>query len=288
MENVDRANHGLEQRAHEFEQKAHDQADRIAEALHRNPKWYRQVIFVGLLYGLYSFVRNVNGSQLSVSTAKTHAIDVVHAEKWLHIFNEIDVQNFFLDHARWFIRFLNVWYGSAHFIVTIGALLWMYFQFPDRYHKWRNVIFGTTFFALVGYVIYPLAPPRLLPDSYGFEDTLKTIGGFLDFNNKAVEDVSNQYAAMPSLHVGWSMWCAFALVPIMQHRWSKIAMCIYPCITITAIVATANHYWMDVFGGLFVLLLGYMLTEVFERRRIHHLVASGRVTKSDLAAYKGI
>ena len=274
----------MEERAHELEQKAHERVEKIQSALHSRPKWYREVIFVGVLYGLYTLVRNINGSAISIDVANRHALDIVHAEKWLHIFTEKGIQDFFLAHARWFVHFMNIWYGTAHFIVTIGALLYLYFMFPRRYQKWRNVIFGTTFFALVGYVIYPLAPPRLLPMSYGFEDTLKTIGGFLNFNNNAVEDVSNQYAAMPSLHVGWSMWCAFSLVPILKHWWEKALMCLYPCMTITTIVATANHYWMDVFGGLFVLTIGYLIATVLERRRIRKLLASGQITEADLAA----
>lgn len=284
MENPERTHHTIEERAHELEQKAHEQVEHIKSALHSRPKWWKQALFVGVLYAVYTVARNVNGSAISVDEANANAIDIVNAEKWLHIFNERAIQVWFLDHARWLIRLLNVWYGTAHFIVTIGALLYMYFMFPRRYQKWRNVIFGTTFFALIGYMIYPLAPPRLLPASFGFEDTLKTIGGFLDFNNKAVEDVSNQYAAMPSLHAGWSMWCAFALVPIMKHWWSKALMAIYPWITITTIVVTANHYWMDVFGGWFVLLIGYLIAETLERRRLRKMLESGKITEDDLAS----
>jgi hypothetical protein len=291
MENSEKPHHKLEERAHELEhraqQKAHEQVEQFKSVLHSRPAWWKQVIFIGVLYGLYTLARNVNGSAISVDEANQHALDIVRAEKWLYIFNEHTIQDWFLQHARWLVRCLNVWYGTAHFIVTIASLLWLYFFFPRRYTKWRNVIFGTTFFALIGYMIYPLTPPRLLPASYGFEDTLITIGGFLDFSNQAVKDVSNQYAAMPSLHAGWSTWCAFAMFPVMKHWWSKAAMAIYPCITIMTIVITANHYWLDVVGGWFVLLIGWLIAETVERRRIQRLMAKGEITEADLASTQG-
>lgn len=281
MDSIERAQHNLEKRAHEIEQHAHERADVIRKTIHDKPRWWKQVLFVAVLYGLYSFARNVSGSALSIDTAKRHAQDIVDAERWLHIFVEQDIQAFFLDNARWFIKLLNVWYGSAHFVVTIFALVWLYFNYHDRYFKYRNVIFGTTLCALIGYIIYPLAPPRLLPPEFAFEDTLKTIGGFLNFSNKTVEDVSNQYAAMPSLHVGWATWVSFALVPIMRHWWSKAFFAIYPLITILAIVATGNHYFLDVLGGWLVLAIGWIAAEAIERNQIYRRIKSGHLTSRE-------
>jgi hypothetical protein len=262
-----RAHHSIEH----LEERAHQSIERVQERWYRRPQWWREIIFIGALYGLYSIVRNLHGSRLSITTADANALDIVAAEKWLHIFNEKPIQDFFLDHT-WAVKFLNVWYGSLHFVVTIGVLLWLFLRQKPRYHKWRNVIFGTTFFALIGYVIYPLTPPRLLPDSFGFVDTLQTIGGLWDFDNETVKNASNQYAAMPSLHVGWATWCAIAVIPVAKHWWARVLAALYPTITIIAIVATANHYWMDVFGGWLVLGLGLLLATVLDRRdiRIHH------------------
>jgi len=249
------------------EERAHRSIERVTESWYRKPKWWREIIFIGVLYGLYSLVRNLHGSRLSVSQADAHATNVVNAEKWLHIFNEKSIQDVFLDHT-WAVKGLNVWYGSMHFIVTIGVLLWLFHIRTDRYHKWRNVLFGTTFFAMVGYVVYPLAPPRLLPESFGFVDTLQTVGGLWDFDSETVKNASNQYAAMPSLHVGWALWCALAIIPVLKHWWTRALIAIYPAITIIAIVATANHYWMDVFGGALVFALGYVLAEWINQRDI--------------------
>jgi membrane-associated phospholipid phosphatase len=228
------------------------------------PTWWREIAYVAAFYAIYTVVRNLHGSVLSVSAAEKNAATLVDIERWFRMFNEQQIQEWFLPH-EWFIKFLNVYYGTAHFIVTIGVLLWLFHVQKERYRQWRNVIFGTTAFALLGYMLIPMAPPRLLPDSYGFVDTLQTVGGLWDFDSGAVAKASNQYAAMPSLHVGWSVWCAAAIMPILRHGWSRVLIAIYPALTITTIVVTGNHYWGDVFGGLVVFALGYLAALQYEK-----------------------
>jgi membrane-associated phospholipid phosphatase len=240
--------------------------ERIHQEWKAKPRLWHQVLLIGVFYALYTLVRNVHGSILSINQAEKHAADIVSLEQTLHVFHEKQMQDWFLPHRN-IIKFFDVWYGTVHFIMTIGVLLWLYHMRTDRYRKWRNVIIGTTLFALVGYLVYPLAPPRLLPGHYGFVDTLDTVGGLWNFNSSAVAKASNQYAAMPSLHTGWSLWCAFALWPTLKHWWSKLLIAIYPCITITAIIVTANHYWADVAGGVLTLVLGFAMATAFDRRR---------------------
>lgn len=242
----------------------------------RPPLWREIAMIVGF-YAVYSFVRNLHGSQISVEAALRNAHDIVNLEKALGMFHELQVQEFFLQWPG-VVKFLNVWYGSAHFVVTIGVLFWLYFRTSQRYRKWRNVLLFTTCFALVGYVIYPLTPPRLLDPSFGFEDTLKTIGGLWNFDDGAIAKASNQHAAMPSLHVAWALWCSLALIPILRHAWSRILMSLYPALTILTIVATANHYWLDVAGGAAVLAAGYALAHLRERFRRQ----TGRATDDSL------
>jgi hypothetical protein len=100
-------------------------------------------------------------------------------------------------------------------------------------------------------------PPRLLPSSYGFVDTLDKIGGLWSFDSGAMAKVSNQYAAMPSVHCAWAGWCACALVPRVKHLWAKVLAALYPLGTVTVIVLTANHYFLDAVGGLIVFCAGY-------------------------------
>ena len=95
--------------------------------------------------------------------------------------------------------------------------------------------------------------------TYEFVDTLVDPGGLWSFSSGTMQSISNQWAAMPSLHIGWALWCTIALYPVLRRRWSKIAIVAYPAVTMFAIVITANHYWLDGVGGAVVLAAGYLV-----------------------------
>ena len=109
-------------------------------------------------------------------------------------------------------------------------------------------------------------PPRLLSNctsqfgacvpGYDYVDTLVEPGGLWSFESGTMETISNQYAAMPSLHIGWAVWCAIALYPVLHRRWARIAIATYPVLTLFAIIVTANHYWIDAVGGVIALAVG--------------------------------
>src|SRR5262249_54182060 len=139
-----------------------------------------------------------------------HAKQVIGFEKALGLFQEHRIQHFFI-HDRLFLQFWDVFYGSAHFIVTIIAIVLMFRRAPHRYPVWRNTLAVTVFIALLGFALYPLMPPRLVDGyglHYGFVDTLQKFGGLWSFDSGTMAKISNQYAAMPSLHFAWSSWCA--------------------------------------------------------------------------------
>jgi hypothetical protein len=216
-------------------------------------------------YGVYTLIRNRGVATDSVLRAFSNARDVIAIEEWMGLYFEEALQDVFLG-ARWFIRFWNVFYGTAHFIVTTAALVWCFRRAPGRYGLWRNTLAVTTAIALLGYAFYPLMPPRLLPLTYGFVDTLAAIGGFWSFESEAVKSVSNQYAAMPSLHFGWSLWSAFVWWPAARRRaWTGALVAVYPVATLFAIIVTANHFWLDAVGGAAVLGVGYGAARVLTR-----------------------
>jgi hypothetical protein len=234
-------------------------------------RWWREVLYILAFYLIYSVVRNMQGSAaVSNDHALDHAHSIIDVERWLHIFNERSVQKAFIDY-RGFIEFWNLFYGTFHFFVTIGAMLWLFRRFPERYPKWRNVLACTTAVALAGFALYPLLPPRLLPGSFGFVDTLHVYGSLWSFDSGAMHKISNQYAAMPSLHFGWSAWCALVLISTLPRTWMKVIAALYPFATTFSIVVTANHYWLDAVGGAIALSIGYVLgvgiTDAMARRR---------------------
>ena len=222
----------------------------------RGLRWWREVLYILAFYLVYSFVRNTQGSAaVSAAHAMGNALDVIRLEKLLGLYHEQAIQHAFLGN-RMFIEFWNLFYGSFHFIVTAGALILLFRRFPDRYRRWRNTLAFTTALALIGFAAYPLMPPRLLPASYGYVDTLKEFGSLWSFDSGAVNKISNQYAAMPSLHFAWSTWSALVLVPAVRSVWAKVLACLYPLMTLFAITVTANHFVLDAAGGLLVLIVG--------------------------------
>ena len=217
------------------------------------------MLYIAAFYGVYSFIRNTQGSaSVSAEHAFSHARAVIDIERAFGLYFEEGVQDAFLG-WRWFIQFWNLFYGTFHFVVTVAALVMLFRRFPARYPRWRNTLAATTGLALIGFATYPLMPPRLLPAAYGFVDTLRVFGGLWDFDSGPVAQVSNQYAAMPSLHFAWSTWSVFVLYPMLRRPWSRALILAYPAATTFAIVVTANHYWLDAAGGALVLGVGALI-----------------------------
>jgi hypothetical protein len=139
--------------------------------------------------------------------------------------------------------------------------------------------------ALVGFAAFSLMPPRLLDkpvaefgpppakvhEHFGFVDTLEEFPTFWSFDSGGLKKLSNQYAAMPSLHMGWSLWSALVLFPLVRRKWARALVVLYPCATFFCIVVTANHYWLDALVGACVLGIGYLIgsqiDEFWKRRR---------------------
>jgi hypothetical protein len=231
-------------------------------------RWWREVIYVLAFYGVYTLIRNRGISTGSTNVALANAKDMISVERFLGTFQEERIQDWFLG-QEWFIQFWNVFYGTAHFVVSAFALIWLFRKMPERYPLWRNTLAITTGLALFGFAFYPLMPPRLLDycglyggcvkPPYGFVDTLKEIGGLWSFDSGTMSKISNQYAAMPSLHCAWAIWSACVMWPGIQRRWVRGLLVAYPFITLFCIVVTANHYWIDAAGGAAVLGIGFLL-----------------------------
>jgi hypothetical protein len=260
-------------------------------------RWWREALYIVAVYLVYSTVRNQFGSAGGPSghsngIAYGHALDVIAIQQFLHLDFEPALQRWYLDlPANGWIGFWNVFYGTAHFIVTAVALIWLYRANPARYPLWRNTLACTTVAALVGFASFSLMPPRLLNESldrfgpppaeraehrddegdYGeMEDTLANYPTFWSFDSGTLKNISNQYAAMPSMHIGWSVWAMLVVLPLVRRRWVKGLVVLHPMATLFCILVTANHYWIDAAGGLVTLGAGFLagraLTDVWARR----------------------
>ena len=277
------------------------QADATVEAARSPLRWWREVLLILAFYAIYSFVRNLFGSQgtgddIDASVAFEHARAVIDLQRAMGLYFEDDLQRWYLDLPEMgYIRFWNIFYGTAHFIVTAGALMWLFRSDKARYPFWRNTLGLTTAVALIGFASYSLMPPRLLDDPgvygacrlyapeaaaraepgekqvegcdrYGFVDTLAVHGGWISFDDEKAASVTNQYAAMPSMHIGWSVWSTLVLLPMVRRRWLRALVVAYPGLTLFTIMVTANHYWIDAIGGLIALAVGAALARPLTAR----------------------
>jgi len=208
--------------------------------------WWQEVIALFICYQTFERLRGII-PEPAVSPYH-HALQVVHLEQALGLFREAALQQWFLSwHLA--IQFFDLYYGTVHFVVPVVALVILWKRDPRRYTFMRNSAGFMLVLAFAGFFLWPLAPPRLLPASYHFVDTPATIGGMGPLDRGNLKD-DNQVAAMPSLHIGWSTWCAVALLPVLRRRWTKAAIAAYPLLTLLTVMVTANHYWLDGVGGL--------------------------------------
>ncbi|CAN5403571.1 hypothetical protein BH10ACT3_BH10ACT3_05720 [soil metagenome] len=241
-------------------------------------RWWRELLGLAALYASYSFTRNLFGSgMVSPAAAYRNARRVMNVERSLGLFHEQAVQRWFLS-VDPLIEAFNLFYGTAHFVVPIVVLVALYRWHPEQYRRWRNVILLTTAAALVIFSLFPLMPPRLLADcgrygacvSSGFVDTLAHHNSPMSFGSPRVAAVSNQFAAMPSLHFAWALWAALAAQPLVRRREVRVALFAYPAVTLLTIVVTGNHYFMDAaIAGVVVGAAGAAQLIVEHRRALH-------------------
>ncbi len=176
---------------------------------------------------IYLYARSAGVARTAPQGAKAlaaqHGKDLFNFEKAIHVDWEKGLQHALLPY-KGFMQVVGGFYGGAHFAVTIGVLVWMLFKRPQFYRFWRTVLFVLTMAAVGIFALYPAEPPRLLKDSSGHPitvDTLSKIGGLWSYNHGVIEHISDPYAPMPSLHLGWSTWVAAALwftIPALTWR----------------------------------------------------------------------
>ncbi|KNB52821.1 phosphatase PAP2 family protein [Streptomyces caatingaensis] len=225
----------------------------------RRPRLWFEVLLIGVSYWVYSLVRNAVPEQKA--QALRNADWIWGAEHTLRIAVE-DTVNRAVNSVTWLVVGMNYYYATLHFVLTIGVLVWLYRWHPGRYAAARLVLFATTGVALLGYYLFPLAPPRLMPGG-DFVDTVVVHHTWGSMASGNLADVSNQYAAMPSMHIGWSVWCGVMIAVLVRPVWGKVLGVLYPVATLVVIVSTANHFWLDAVGGLLCLGFGFGLSYVW-------------------------
>ncbi|WP_441246404.1 phosphatase PAP2 family protein [Kitasatospora sp. McL0602] len=222
------------------------------------PRLWFELALIGLSYWLYSLVRNAVPEQEAI--AQKHASWIWHFEQTVGVGVEQAV-NHGVNSVGWLIVGMNYYYATLHFIVTIAVLVWLYRAHPGRYAAARAVLFVTTGIALVGFYFFPLAPPRKMWGG-DFVDTVLVHHTWGSLASGAGAQVSNQYAAMPSMHIGWSLWCGLTIFFLARRSWVRALGLAYPAATLVVIISTANHFWMDAVGGVLCLAVGFAAARV--------------------------
>jgi hypothetical protein len=231
------------------------------------PSIWFEVMLIAVSYWTYSLIRNAVPEQKS--QAMRNADWIWQLEQTLGIAVEESV-NHAVNSVTWLIVSMNYYYATLHFVVTIGVLVWLYRVHPGRYAAARLVLFATTGVALVGYYLYPLAPPRLM-NGQNFIDTVLVHDTWGSMASGNLKNMSNQYAAMPSMHIGWSVWSGVIIFALATAPWAKILGVLYPTLTLVVIVATANHFWLDAVGGVLCLMFGFAVSYAWYRALPHQL-----------------
>jgi len=204
-----------------------------------------------LLFGLYALWQFA-GSFTVMSTAGALARGhwLWHAERILHLPSETAVQQPFLPHPL-LVQAFNYYYDILHFPVLGICLVWLYARHRDKYPSLRTTVALFTAASLLIQLV-PVAPPRLLPGT-GLVDTAIRYGQSVYSWNGGIN--ADQYSAMPSVHVGWALIVAIAVITASASRWRWLAAG-YPALTLLVVVVTANHYWLDgIVAGLLVVLV---------------------------------
>lgn len=222
----------------------------------------RELVLVLALLLVYKYARFLGRDH--VAAALHNARNVIDIERTLGVFSEARLQDVFLSDTG-LIRFLNVYYLVAHVAVTIAAFVWLYVRHPDAYRRFRNVMITITLTGMVGHLLVPLAPPRMFPH-LGFVDTAKALGPATYGAGSPYKGFANQFAAMPSLHFGWALVIAWAILLATKSRWRYVVI-LHPVVTLAAIVLTANHYWLDAFVATVLFLFALGVDHLNERRR---------------------
>jgi len=202
----------------------------------------RQIVLFCGAYWVYRLVRGLVDGR--AAAAFENARHIVHIERGLGLFFEPSVNGWALDHD--WISDVSSWlYVNSHFTITTATLAFLYLRRNDRFYFVRNMFVVAMGIALVGYLVFPTAPPRFLPH-LGFQDS---VAHFTGVDTQASNVLFNPYAAVPSMHVAFALMLGLSMAAIVRRRWAKALWSVYPLLVTFVVVATANHWWFDGVAG---------------------------------------
>jgi hypothetical protein len=200
-------------------------------------RFCQEFALICVLYSIWQILGSLGTVREADGFAHGHV--VYDVERTMHIATEGTVERWFLAHPLW-MHFCNGYYAIAHAPALVVFLVWLFVRHRQRYPRVRNTVALLTGICLCIHFV-PVAPPRLYPD-LGFVDAAKVYGESV--YGTIGHGLSDQMSAMPSIHVGWALIVAVAVVTISASRWRWLVL-LHPALTVLAVTATANHWWLD-------------------------------------------
>jgi hypothetical protein len=211
---------------------------------------FRQLAMFTAAFLLYGLVRGLVNSGGETYKPFGDATAVIHLERTLHIFVEPSIQSWAED-SHWLITALSWSYLNTQFAITTAVIVFIYVRHNESFYFVRNMFLIAMGLALIGYSVFPTAPPRLMPE-WGFNDPVSQLmtGGLTPLDYTTVGHMTNDYAAIPSMHVCFAVMIAWPMAKLVSWRWAKVLWALYPVLVTFIVVATGNHFLVDVFLGV--------------------------------------
>ena len=240
--------------------------DVTQEKRHTRKWWIDILMEIGILAAVYFIYRYSRGGiDAKEITALGHAREIIDLEKAMGIFVELDIQSWFLDSSA-MTHFANILYTICYYPAVIIFAIWAYWRYRSKYKFMRTVFVVSAIIAFISFALYPTAPPRFF-DGRELDTTTVENPGFVDtiaehwhVNKSSDPNTYNPFAAMPSLHFGWTVMVSAGIFWMTRSRSGRALAVILPIAMFFGITATANHFILDAVAGAIVIALAFWLT----------------------------
>jgi len=235
------------------------------EPTRRAPLW-TQLLTIAWLYWLYDAINDLSSAR--VSQALAHGRWLLRLEAQLGLDVELAMNRWVQGHHVIGLA-LSDFYDVAHLSVTLVVLVTLWWKASPSYPRQRNALVLINVVGFVCFALFPVAPPRMLPK---FVDVISTTHAIGSWHSGALGAQANEFAAMPSLHMAWAMWCAWVAPSAMPKRIGMAVGALYATVTVVAVLSTANHFVLDLVAGAFAFVVCWMVSAPGLARRISNAI----------------
>ena len=222
----------------------------------------RQLVLFSAAYWCYRIVRGAVDGR--ASDAFQHGRELISLERTLHTFVEPAIQGW-ASGKTWLIDAASWLYVNSQFSITLGALVFIYLFHNSAFYFVRNMFLVAMALALVGYLVFPTAPPRFYPE-WGFTDSVSNFT-HVPQDSVTVNALFNPFAAIPSMHVAFGLMLGWSLARLVRNRVARALCFLWPFLVTFVVVATGNHFVMDAVAGALVAMVAAYAAELLARTR---------------------